>query len=157
MLGASTMYSDPNYQINAEGPLGIDPTHLLKISGAVDIPVVDVTLGMYYSFRTGSPYSSGMALPRDMVTFRGDSVYIYGEERGSYRYKEIHNLDLRLEKFFRIGEFRVGALVDVFNVFNSSTVTDYETQMDQWSDYQFGYIWGIRGPRTFRLGFRFEF
>ena len=157
MLGASTMYSDPNYQINAEGPLGIDPTHLLKISGAVDIPVVDVTLGMYYSFRTGSPYSSSMALPRDMVTFRGDSVYIYGEERGSYRYDSIHNFDLRLEKFFRIGEFRVGALVDVFNVFNSSTVTDYETQMDQWSDYQFGYIWGIRGPRTFRLGFRFEF
>jgi len=161
MLGSSTMYSNPNYQINADGPLGIDPTHQVKIFGAVDIPVVEVTLGFYYNFATGTPYNSNMLLPRyidpDPVS-HADDVYIYGEERGYFRYDGMHNIDLRLEKYFRIGgTVRLGVLADVFNLLNDDTETDYETQVDPRSDYQFGHIWGIRGPRTFRLAFRFEF
>jgi len=68
-----------------------------------------------------------------------------------------HNLDLRIEKFFNFGKFRFGALVDIFNALNSDTITSKENTIDPWSDYQFGYVWGIRSPRTFRLGFRLEF
>lgn len=160
MLGASTMFSNPNYQINAEGPLGIDPTHQVKIYGAIDIPVVDVTLGVSYSYTSGSPYNSNVMLPwsidPDAVSFE-DNVFIYGEERGAYRYPGMHDLDIRLEKFFKLGKVRLGVLVDIFNVFNDDTITDYETNLDPWPEYPFGYVWGIKGPRTFRLGARVEF
>jgi hypothetical protein len=160
MLGASTMYSNPNYQINAYGPLGIDPTHQIKVFGAVDIPVVDINLGISYGFATGNPYSSNVALPRDIdpdAVNGEDWVYIYGEARGTYRYPAMHSLSFRLEKFFRIGKTRVAALADVFNALNSDIVTSYRTDIRPGSSYPFGYVWRLQSPRTFRLGFRFEF
>lgn len=160
MLGASTMYSNPNFQINADGPLSIDPTHQVSIYGAVDIPVIEVTLGVSYNYNSGTPYNSNLLVPRDIdpdpVSW-ADDVYIYGEERGLFRFPAMHDIDLRFEKFFRIGQIRVGALIDVFNVLNSSTEDDYETTIDPRSDFPFGWLWGIRGPRQWRLGFRFEF
>lgn len=154
MFGASTMYSNPNYQINADGPLSIDPTHQLKIFGAVDIPVVDVTLGFYYNFSTGNPYSSQLRLPEDTDD---DHVDIYGETRGTFRYPSMHDLDLRVEKFFQIGKIRVGVLADLFNAFNDDTETDYETRIRSGLERPFRQVRGIRSPRTFRLGVRFEF
>lgn len=159
-LGSSTKYSNPNYQINADGRLGIDPTHMLKISGSYNIPVVDVSLGFYYSYITGNPYSKNLWLDDeidpDPVSW-GDAVYFYAEEKNTYRLPAQHNLDLRLEKFFKFDRFRIGALIDLFNALNSDTVTSRESEINPWSDFQFGYVWRIRNPRTFRLGFRFEF
>lgn len=160
MLGASTLFSNPNFQINADGPLSLDPTHLLKVNGAVDIPVIDVTLGLHYNYSTGDPYTASLALPQGIdpdSTSWSNFVYIYGDERGTYRYPSMHTLELRVEKFFRLGDIRVGALADIFNAFNDDTVTEFETQQNPFSDYQFGYVWGIRSPRTFRLGLRVEF
>ncbi len=160
MLGSSTLFSNPNYQINAEGPLSIDPSHQVKIFGAVDIPVIDVTLGLSYGFTSGNPYNSNVALPReiDPDSINGeDWVFIYGEQRGRYRYPAIHNIDLRLEKFIKFGNIRVAALADVFNALNSNAVTDYRRDIRPGTSYPFGYVWRISSPRTFRLGFRFEF
>jgi len=160
MLGAGTLFSDPNYQINADGLLGIDPTHLVKIYGAVDVPTIDVTLGAYYSYASGYPYNANLALPiainPDPVS-SASFVYIYGEDKGHFRYPGRHNLDLRLEKFFRFGKTRVGALVDVFNVFNAGTITSGQTRLNPFTQYQFGYVWGITNPRTFRVALRLEF
>jgi len=161
MFGASTMYSNPNYHIFADGPLAIDPTHQLKIFGAVDIPVVDVTLGLYYNYTSGNPYSSNVLIPRDIdsdpVAAWTDDLYIRGEERGTYRYPGMHDLDIRLEKFFRIGNARVGVLADLFNALNDDAETSFETRIRPGLELPFGYVRRIRGPRTFRLGFRFEF
>jgi hypothetical protein len=160
MLGSSTMYSNPNYQINSYGPLGIDPTHQLKIFGAVDIPIVDVNLGISYGFASGSPYSSNVALPRDIdpdPVNGEDWVLFYGEERGYYRYPAMHNLSFRLEKFFSIGKTRVAAFADVFNALNDDAVTRYRTTVRQGTPYQFGDVYRIRSPRMFKLGLRFEF
>jgi len=159
MLGASTMYSNPNYQINAYGPLGIDPTHEVKLYGAVDIPGVVATLGFAYTFTSGNPYSSNVALPREIDPDAGneDWVYIYGEQRGTYRYPATHDLQVRLEKYFRIGAVKVGALVDVFNLLNADAVTSYRRDIRPGAAYPFGYVWRLQSPRTFRLGFRFEF
>jgi len=154
MFGSSTMYSNPNNQINADGPLSMDPTHQVKIFGAVDIPVVDVTLGLSYNYTSGDPYSSELQLPGWMDD---ESIYIFGEERGTYRYKGMHDLDLRIEKFFRIGNIRVGVLADLFNAFNDDTETWLQTEMRPGLARDFGEVRGIRGPRTFRIAFRFEF
>ncbi len=160
-LGASLLFGNPNYQINADGRLTIDPTHLVKVSGSAIIPKIDVVLGFFYSFASGETYSRQIWVPDsidpDPVSSFNEYVYILGEERGSFRFPSQHNLDLRLEKFFIRSRFRLGILVDVFNLFNTGTPTQVETQINPWTEYQFGEALSLRYPRTFRMGFRFEF
>ena len=161
-LGAGTLFSNPNYQINAVGLLGIDPTHMLKVSGSYEIPKIKATLGFFYSFISGNTYNMNLALPDtidpDPVSTSGPPyVYVLANRLGSYRYPSQHNLDVRLEKYFQIKGTKVGFMVDVFNVFNAGTVTDVQTDVNPLTSYPFGYVWGIVLPRTFRAGFRFTF
>ncbi len=160
-LGASLLFSNPNYQIDAAGRLTIDPTHVLKVSGSYQIPKVEVVLGLFYSFASGETYNRHIWVPDDIdpdpVSKFHEYVYILGEERGSFRYPSQHNLDLRLEKFFSRSRFRMGVLVDIFNVFNSGAATWVQTQIDPWTEYGFGQVLGIRFPRSYRVGFRFSF
>lgn len=134
---------------------------MLKIIGSYTIPGIDANFGFYYSFMDGERCNKNIMIPNDIdpdpVAAWSEVVYIYAEEKGSYKYPARHNLDLRLEKFFVFGKYRVGAMVDLFNALNSDTVTEVETRVDPWSDFPFGYVWGIRSPRTFRASFRFEF
>ena len=158
-LGASTLWSNPNYQINADGRLTIDPTHIFKIVGSFVLPL-DITVGAYYSFITGNNYNKYIRLPdyidSDPVAFYARGVTILAGKLGSFRYPSQHNLDLRVEKAFNLGRTRMGALLDIFNVFNSGTITNVEQTVEPWG-VPFGYVWEIRQPRSFRAGFRVTF
>jgi hypothetical protein len=159
--GASILYSNPNYQLKSRGRLTIDPTHLLKITGSIRIPRLDIVVGAFYSLASGDTYNRNIRLPDeidpDPVSELRDGVYILGEEKGNYRLPTQHNLDLRIEKIFSRDSYRVGFLVDVFNAFNAATVTDVQTLINPWTELEFGQVIGIRFPRTFRLGLRFAF
>lgn len=159
-LGASILYLNPNWSYNADGTLTRDHPHILKLAGSVILPF-DITLGLFYQFFSGQTYNRNIRVPGDIdpdsVGLFAGPLRIYGEEKGSYRYPGQHNLDLRLEKFFTFGEqMRLGLLMDMFNVFNADTVTNVEDRIEAGRD-PFGFVRGIRPPRTFRLGLRFEF
>lgn len=76
------------------------------------------------------------------------------EPRGSQRYDTQYNLDLRLEKTFKIGRYSLGIYADVFNVLNDDAITSWITWYGL-PNYQ--NITGIRAPRDFKLGLRFWF
>jgi len=161
-LGASWNFSNPNYQINAEGPLTLSSTYIFKTTGSYDIPVIDVTLGFDFRYESGDRYTKQIMLdpeidPDAVAAFWIRDVTIFAEKRGSYRLPAMKNLNLRAEKYFQFGDIRVGILLDIFNVFNWDTVAWKETYYDPWSEYQFGYVWDIQNPRAFKLGIRFEF
>jgi len=161
-LGASWNFSNPNYQINAEGPLTYSSTYIFKTEGSYDIPVVDVTLGFDFRLESGDYYTKQIFLdpdidPDPVGAWWIRDVSIFAEKRGSYKLPGMRNLNLRMEKFFFFGDMRLGVLLDIFNVFNWDTVREVETYYDPWSDYQFGHVWWIQGPRSFKLGIRFEF
>ena len=136
---------------------------MFKLMGAFDIPVVDVNLGAFFSFVTGHRYNKNLLLPTEIDPdpvadfYENTYIGIYAEKKGYYTLPNRYNLDLRLQKFFKIGNIRVSAVVDIFNALNSDTVVDVETWDDPRSEFPFGYVWGIRAPRTFRVGFRAEF
>jgi hypothetical protein len=158
--GASTLFSNPNWTINAEGNLSIDPTHHLKITGSWLIPRIDVSLGFYYSFRTGSPFAPTIMVPEEIDPDNnswGGPVYILAEERGSRRFPDRHTLDIRMEKLLKIGNLRLSVILDIFNALNDDTETDFQTEMDPYTEFPFMYAFGVRRPRTFRLGFRLDF
>jgi len=160
-LGASQNFSSPNYQINAEGPLSLSSTYLWKTYASYDIPVIDLTIGIDLRIESGNRYSRIFWLPPsidpDPVGTRWmTDVFIFGEKRSSYKLPAMKNLNVRLEKFFRFGKVRVGALLDIFNALNWDSVTYVEEEHGPWG-YQFGYVWDIQSTRRFKFGLRFEF
>lgn len=162
-LGASWNFSNPNYQINAEGPLTISSTYILKTYGSYDIPVIDVTFGLDFRYESGDRYAPQILLdpdidPDPVAAWWTRDVVILAEPRGSYRLPAQKNVNMRLEKYFQFGDnMRLSVLLDVFNVFNWDTAQWVETLYDPWSEFQFGFVWDIQSPRAYKLGFRFEF
>jgi hypothetical protein len=50
---------------------------------------------------------------------------VSAEPRGSRRFPRINNLDLRLQKSFKLGDrVTLNAFFDLFNAFNSGAITD---------------------------------
>lgn len=146
-LGYSNLFVDPNYQTNSFGLLTNDYTHMIKIQGVMVLPL-NINFAAYFSYISGSPYNRYVRV----YGLNQGSVNILGDELGSYRYPAQVNLDLRLEKVFRLSNtFRVGLMADVFNVFNDDVTTWVQEQAGD----SFDEVLGIISPRVFRLGLRF--
>ncbi|MCP4217878.1 MAG: TonB-dependent receptor [bacterium] len=145
----SSIFTNPNSAINAEGKLTNDPTHQLKISGSVILPF-DIHFNGNFTLETGDTYTLRHALPRSIDE---DKTPYKMEARGSNRYPTSKILDLRLEKTFKLGGAKkVGFILDIFNVFNQGIVTGYSTLSTS-----FETVTGISDPRAFRAGVRFWF
>jgi len=161
-LGASYNFSNPNYQINAEGPLTLSSNYIFKCAGSYDIPGIEVSIGFDFRYESGDRYTKQILLdpeidPDPVADWWTRDVIIFAEPRGSHRLPAMKNLNLRAEKYFYLGETKVGIVLDVFNVFNWDTITSVETLYDPWSEYQFGFVWDIQNHRSFKLGLRVEF
>jgi hypothetical protein len=158
--GGST--DDPNYWINADGYSTFDPTHMVKIQGTYALPF-GVYLSAYFRAVTGHSWTRQyrVRLPQGRETF-------FTETRGSNHYPVEKILDLRMEKTFVFAQkYRLGLMLDVFNVFNDDTLTSWGTRIDyDWllptdpNYYQStdGHqLYGIVRPRQARVGIRLMF
>jgi hypothetical protein len=157
--------NDPNYWINVLGHSLADPTHMLKAQGTYILPF-GINLSAYFSLISGDTYTRQLRVGLDQgrVTFLTES-------RGSRRYPTVKNLDFRVEKTFLIQKkYRIGLMMDVFNVFNDNTINWWGTRVDY--DWGVGGVWadgapapgpdghkvlGLVDPRAIRLGVRFFF
>ena len=149
-FGQAGITRDPNAQIQAEGHLELDPSHMFKIQSTVVLPL-SVHLGVQFT------YVSGQRWARSSVTAvlnQGWLEYLI-EPRGSQRMTNRTMLDLRLEKSFSFGAgVKAGIIIDVTNVFNSA----YETSLVQYvSSSNYGKAYDIASPRYFRAGLRILF
>lgn len=155
----SMIAGDPNYWTNGDGYATYNPTHMLKIQGTYVLPF-DINLSA--SFRAISGY--GYAQRFRTRTLSQGRVTFFVEQRGSRHYPMEKILDLRLEKVFTLAQkYRLGLIVDVFNVFNSDTVMDWGERIGyDWLPGSYpstdGHkLYGIVDPRQVRLGFRVMF
>jgi hypothetical protein len=150
---------DPNFWINAEGHATYDPTDMLKVQGTYILPF-DISFNAYFRAITGTAWAQRFrtrTLSQGRVTF-------YTEPRGDRHYDMQKILDLRLEKIFNLQEkYRLGVMIDCFNVFNANTITSWGTRIGyDWNpgDYPStdGHdLYGIVNPRQVRLGIRLIF
>lgn len=149
-VGNSLMFTDPNYQINAEGRLTIDPTHMLKIQGSVVLPL-EINVGFNFTLITGNTYNRQLYVSQEISQ---RALYILADEAGSkYRYPTATNLDFRIQKNFKLGKITVGVLVDMFNVFNDDTVNSVDSEAGS----TFNDVLGLVNPRSVRAGLRLYF
>ena len=171
-FGASTggrpLYDNPNTLINIDGPLDLDTPVQLKFSGSYTAPY-GILVGAFYSGVSGFPIKPPSGFPTDVLgayTVRFTAadnpgivvenfIDVAGQPRGTNRTDFRHKLSFRAEKQFEMGNWRLGIIADVFNLFNISTVTAVQTLRFDHPNFLKPAI--IELPRTLRLGIRINY
>lgn len=114
---------DPNDYTNAEGPLNHDRTWIFKLQVSYSFPW-GILASMNYAYQTGVPIPTFVRVYPDQGLRT-----ILAEPRGPDRYKPWNLVDFRLQKTFIIYKsLSLDAMIDVFNLFNSATVTNYRSK-----------------------------
>lgn len=142
-------YENPTRQINHYGSLDYDAPHYLHLYGTVNLPL-GLVLTPRIRFRSGWNWNRWRSGP-----WEEGSPPIQLEEKGSRRFPNITDFDLRLEKVFMLtGRMRIGVILDAFNVFNTGVETWRITNI---TNVNYGKATSITAPRYIRIGLRFFF
>ena len=159
-VGKGDNWSNPNNWINVKGKATYDPTHMIKAQGSYILPL-DIHFNASFSYVTGNTWTR-----QARYTLDQGRQYINTEPHGSQRYDGQMNLDLRLEKTVTFADrYRVGLMVDIFNVFNDNTITSWgSTAGLTWNPNDpnapgpDGHdVYGLVNPRGIRFGIRLFF
>ena len=167
--GTSSAFNTPNWLINRYGRLSDDRPLMIKIQSTAQIPLGFMVSG-YYSYYSGAPWARTLSiqLPNDSKTYEYPGTFadtVLGEAPGTRRYKATSNLDLRVEKYFKVADFgRLGFFVDILNAFGES---GYNIDQDPGGrvynngtfvrNTTYGRFTGVYGLRTYKLSARFTF
>ncbi len=146
-MGMSTVFSDPNNQINLKGKSVISPPHIFKVQGTYLFPL-GFSMSAFYSFYSGQTWTRAISL---QVSQYGS--YLLAEPMGSRRMPNVSTLDVRLEKSLSYRNFKLSLMVDLFNALNQSR----ETSVQELVNSNFGKPLSVNAPRTFRFGARIMF
>lgn len=150
------VFANPNGLVNSSGRLSLDRPHQFKAQGTFELPY-GVLLSASYVAQSGLPWARTVRFTRtdSPLIVVESAIVVNAEPIGSQRFDVEQDLSLRGEKRFTFGRTTLGLMVDVFNVFNLSTVTSVQqTRIDLAA---FGRPGEILNPRTVRLGARLQF
>jgi hypothetical protein len=170
--GESGMFNDPNMLINAYGPLYFDRPLQIKIMGTYLLPW-DFAISAYFQYHSGSPWVRTLArvyFPKNYMGFGTRSPYysVNAEPLGTERGPSYANLDIRVEKVFKIGNSaKLDLYVDIFNLGGESGIVTNEDPMGILRyDYAiptyslsttYGQASSVYGVRSVRIGARISF
>jgi hypothetical protein len=140
---------------------------LVKLSGLYQLPL-DFNVSFTFNARQGHPIPRGFSLvDESSPNPASQSVWVYTEKFGTDRLPTFWNLNFRIEKIVRAGDFgRIYLMVDIFNVFNNDMMnrrydynygTYYVDSQFVWNDPYYGLANEVLNPRIFRFGVRFQF
>jgi len=165
--GSSTLFESASRALtNLDGLLSNDRRHELKVLATYQVPVVDVGLSAYFRGLSGSTYQPFYRFSSQEINFpTASGRELLLEPRGSHRLPARKQLDLRLEKIFRVGrgEDRVSVYADVNNALNESTAIDVITRYPDQAiagiddPVVFGSPATLIAPRQLTLGARWSF
>jgi hypothetical protein len=148
-------FQSPNAHTNALGTLPLERRHQVKLEGLVKGPF-GVNLSGYFRYLSGLPVTRTVANNYLGLSLK-QNVTIYAEERGHTYLPPAVQLDLRLEKTFRIKPLNIGVFADCFNLFNRGVSTGMWTNSSNLTTYKYLQMTAINDPRIIQLGARIEF
>lgn len=142
---------DPNWTLvkNAYGNIGYfyGHPHQFKLQGAVILPL-DVKLGISAQYVSGENKQ-----PYIRMQVGSSREYVLIEPPGETKYEARKNLDLRVEKIFKVGQVQMTLMADVYNVFNSDRIMYAQRRAGSTYDK----LIFVTPPRRLRVGLRFIF
>jgi len=142
----------PNDLINAYGPTPTNSTNSVKLSTTYRAPL-DLLIGARYSYESGRPFGR-------LITARLNqgNVVILAEPRGVYAMPAVNDLQIRIDKDFRLpNRHDVRLSLDMFNIFDTGTVLTVLNNSTQQGDAGFAQTNTVVRPRTFTIGLRYQF
>ena len=142
----------PNDLVNAYGPTPTNSTNSVKLSTTYRAPL-DFVFGARYSYESGRPYGR-------LITARLNqgNVTILAEPRGAYYMDPVNDLQIRLDKDFKLpNRHNVRLSLDMFNIFDTGTVLTVLNNSSQTGDAGFGQTNTVVQPRRFTVGLRYQF
>jgi hypothetical protein len=77
-----------------------------------------------FQFHTGWPYT-GVHTATTPIEGGGTRIYLQSDEQLSSRHTNYRRMDLRFNRYFRVGRGRITAFVELINVFNFKNVRGY--------------------------------
>jgi len=136
-----------------------------KLVGSYAVPKIDVQLsGLFYS-RPGPLLSANQVIPNSVVrtslgrdlSANAQNVTVNLVSPGSMFGDRRNQLDVRLTKMFRLDRTRIGANLEIYNVFNSNAVltesaTYVNSSVSGWRIPQ-----TIMPPRFFKISMQLDF
>ncbi|TRZ90062.1 TonB-dependent receptor [bacterium] len=146
----------------------------IKLYGSFDIPF-GLIGSFFFRHATGTPFNRTVtiAAPQDWAAANNAlawDVYVQLEPRGARRNPPIDNLDVRLEKEFKLPFGKVGLFADVYNLLGNKYTQVGENPGGYWQpdgpntgsgsyapDYYYGKVNGLRGVRIYKLSIRYSF
>ncbi len=122
-----------------------------KLNARYEFERQRLALAASYRWQSGFPFARNISV---RLPNAGTEI-VPAEPFNANRSPAVGLFDLRLEKAFALGNdrHRLTALVDVFNLFNTSTVTNFRTR----SGSLYKEIIALLDPRSLRAGFRYSF
>jgi len=142
----------PNDLINAYGPTPTNSTNSVKLSSTYRAPL-DLVFGARYSYESGRPFGR-------LITARLNqgNVTILAEPRGAYDMEAVNDLQIRIDKDFRLpNRHSVRLSLDMFNIFDTGTVLTVLNNSTTQGDAGFAQTNTVVRPRTFTIGLRYQF
>lgn len=146
----SKLFDDPNFNININGRVTIDPRYEIKVQGTYAFPW-GINTSWYARHITGDTWT-----PRFKVRGldQGYTVRVFALPRGTNRLPSQNLIDFRAEKEFPIGKGELKFTMDIFNLFNTGYATSVDNSFDSAT---FGQPDDFSDPRFVRFGVRFSF
>ncbi|HUG52268.1 MAG TPA: carboxypeptidase regulatory-like domain-containing protein [Vicinamibacteria bacterium] len=167
-------FQDPNFLINREGARQpFDRPFVLKLWGSFLLPA-QVRASFNFIQTSGSPWNRTVTVQPPAAWAAGvgastASQTVWLEPSGERRTQSINNLDLRLEKLFRLrNNHEIGVFADAFNVTGFAYLTYQSNPGGTWSPTSENTTDGRFSPastgpraqvgvRTVRLSVRYRF
>jgi hypothetical protein len=126
---------------------------VFRMSGVYTLPWWQINLAAFYNARQGYPFLAVVQTPSR--PFGAGSTTVYLDNYGSVRLPNFQTTDFRVDKVFTFaGRIRATASMDVFNLFNGSTILSQRRTQNASNANQ---ISSILAPRVLRFGVRVTF
>ncbi|HYU77792.1 MAG TPA: hypothetical protein VEK56_02335, partial [Vicinamibacterales bacterium] len=145
--------NDPNADIFADGAVGTDEPHQLKVSGALLLPA-RISVSAFFQARSGQPKVRQLQVGRALVpTLTRATQTVRLERNDENRYDSVALLDLRVGRPFRFGSWRTEIFADAYNLLNANTVLTEVTTVGP----NLGQVSQTIPPRVVRVGAKLAF
>ena len=162
-LGGSTWDSPNTAILNNFGEMTNSRRHEFKVYVTYVIPKIDVMLSPAYTGTSGRPYAPYAQFSSGQLNLPGTGRrQIFLEPRGSQKNDFYNNIDLRAEKYFEVrGGHRFGVYVDIYNIFNTASITSVNTRYPSTNIGGNTVLYqsptGVQGSRQATFGGRWSF
>jgi len=109
-------------------------------------------VALNYRFQSGFPYSRIIPDATTTPTLNATPAPFFVEDLKNNRSDNVALLNLRIDKAFTVGRFKMTGMFDIYNLLNTNPVTNFNLYNGGFQD-----IIAVLDPRVAQVGFRVEF